>query len=45
MAEAALAALASDASIDLARLMATLLDAGAFSRLELPDSTNEETPS
>jgi hypothetical protein len=35
LAEAALAALAVDASIDLARLMATLLDAGAFSRLDL----------
>jgi hypothetical protein len=45
LADAALAALAADDSIDLTRLMANLLDAGAFSRLELPDSTIEETPS
>jgi hypothetical protein len=45
LAEAALAALAVDASIDLTRLMTTLLDAGAFSRLDLPHSTIEETPS
>ena len=36
VAEAADAALAADAPVDLARLMATLLDAGAFARLELP---------
>jgi hypothetical protein len=45
LAEAALAALAVDASIDLARLMTTLLDAGAFSRLELTESITEEPPS
>lgn len=45
LAEAALAALAINDSIDLARLMTSLLDAGAFSRLDLPDSTNEDIPS
>jgi hypothetical protein len=42
---AALAALAIDDSIDLTQLMATLLDAGAFSRLQLPESIPEETSS
>jgi hypothetical protein len=45
LSEAALAALAIDDSINLTQLMATLLDAGAFSRLTLPDSPPEETPS
>ena len=42
LAEAAAAALAADPATDLARLMATLLGAGAFGHLELlPDSTED----
>ncbi len=42
LADAAAAALAADPATDLARLMATLLAAGAFGRLEtLPESTED----
>jgi hypothetical protein len=42
LAEAAGAALAADAKADLARLMAQLLGAGAFGRMDLPDDEPEE---
>lgn len=44
LAEAAAAALKADPRVDLSRLMAQLLEAGAFGRLEFPGTDTEDCP-